>query len=88
MIYVACLALVGLVVVALAFAQVIRQLIREHARERQLMLNQLMHLAGRTWEPAPVDYAGTPAPPGLDDEQLLAAEMELLDPAQLPVDYS
>lgn len=83
MIYVACLALVGLVVVSLVFAQVIRQLIREHARERQLMLNQLMHLAGRTWEPAPADF-GTPAPVP-EPEYDFADEVELIDPAQLPL---
>lgn len=74
--YVAALALVVLGLCVLAFAQVVRWLIREHARERNLMLNQIMHLAGRTWQPPP-----PPTPPDLVDD-----ELALVDPAQLP-DY-
>lgn len=53
MIYVALLEAVAVVVVALTFAKVAHWQMREHARERTLMLNQLLHLAGRTWEPPP-----------------------------------
>ena len=54
----------------LAWAGLLRGLIRQHARERDLLLNQLMHLAGRTWAPPPstdprselpdLDYTFTP----------------------------
>lgn len=30
---------------------------RQAARERDLMLNQVMHLAGRTWQPPPAEPA-------------------------------
>ena len=79
MIYVALLEGVALIVTALTFAHIVRWMIREHARERNLMLNQLMHLAGRTWQPPP-----GPPEPAYDDEEALAAELSLLDPGQLP----
>jgi len=74
-IWLAGLALVLLALCVLAFAQVVRWLIREHARERNLMLNQIMHLAGRTWQP----------PPTLEPAPFVEPE-ELLDPTLLP-DY-
>lgn len=40
-------------VVAVAFAQVIRSLVRQQARERDLLVNQMCSLAGRPWQPAP-----------------------------------
>ena len=53
MTYVAVAALVVLALTNLAWAGLVRSLIRQHARERDLLLNQLMHLAGRTWAPPP-----------------------------------
>jgi hypothetical protein len=32
-----------------------RQLIREHARERQLLINQILNLSGHPWLPAPAE---------------------------------
>ena len=32
-----------------------RSLIRQQARERELLLNQIMHLSGRTWSPPPAE---------------------------------
>ena len=53
---------------------------REHARERQLLTNQVMHLAGRSWlqPPEAVDDDGWKAPEGFaeyvaDAEQLIGS---------------
>lgn len=43
----------ALVVVVVVDAGVVRSLIRQHARERDLMLNQMLNLAGRPWQPPP-----------------------------------
>jgi hypothetical protein len=49
-------ALVAALVVALAsFTSLVRSLIRQHARERDLLVNQILHLSGRTWTPPPAD---------------------------------
>lgn len=62
-----CLALIAaLVVTVVALAGLIRSQQRAATRERDLLLNQLMHLAGRSWQPAPADtWTPQPAP---DDE--------------------
>ena len=49
-------AIAALVVLAFALylsAALFRNLVRQQARERELLLNQIMHLAGRTWQPPP-----------------------------------
>ena len=56
-----------------------RQTIREHARERQLLINQVLHAKGLTWQPPPV------APPELDPEPE-GVPMLMASPDQLP-DY-
>lgn len=62
MIYV-CLALTAAIaVVASALAGLLRSQQRSHARERDLLLNQLLHLAGKPWQPAPADEWTLPAP--------------------------
>lgn len=51
-------AIVALAVAGLAVAvcgRLVRSLVREHHRERQQLLDQIMHLAGRTWTPPPSD---------------------------------
>jgi len=55
MLYVALAEAVVLVVVVLAFAGLLRSLIRSHTRERDRLLDKMMHLAGKTWTPAPAD---------------------------------
>ena len=35
------------------FSTIVRRSDRQHARERELLLNQLMHLSGKTWAPPP-----------------------------------
>lgn len=65
-----CIAVLALAP-SVAFASLIRSLIRQHARERELLLNQIMHLAGRTWTPPPADqwdpHDGDAGFPGLWD---------------------
>lgn len=53
MIYIAIASIVALALVATAAMHTVGRMLREHARERNLMLNQLLHLAGRTWQPPP-----------------------------------
>jgi hypothetical protein len=60
MIYV-CLALVAaLVVVCVSFTQLLRSQEHAHARREDALVNQLLHLAGRSWQPAPADTWTTP----------------------------
>lgn len=76
-IYVALLEGVAFIATALSFAQLVRSLIREHARERNLMLNQLLHLAGRTWMPPPILE---PLPEAEDEtDRYIYAPSQLLD---------
>jgi hypothetical protein len=53
MIWITVAAIVALALVAVAALHTVGQMLRAHARERNLMLNQLLHLAGRTWQPPP-----------------------------------
>jgi hypothetical protein len=53
MIYLAFASLAVAALTALALASVVRSLVRQQARERDLLLNQIMHLSGRTWTPPP-----------------------------------
>jgi hypothetical protein len=43
----------ALVAVVASFAGVVRSLIRQHARERDLLINQLLHATGNAWQPSP-----------------------------------
>jgi hypothetical protein len=55
---VAVLAIVflgALGVVTAAFVGVLKSLVRSHARERDLLINQLLHSVGRDWQPAPAE---------------------------------
>ena len=76
MVYVALAEAAVLLALTVTFAGLIRSMLRSQARERDLLLNKIMHLAGRTWEPPPaaeqqpptedeyLDFglAGTPVP--------------------------
>ena len=53
MIWVALVEAVAIVALAAVFAGLVRSLLRQQARERDLLLNQVMHLAGRTWAAPP-----------------------------------
>jgi hypothetical protein len=52
-IYVALAEAVALVALTMVFAGLVRSMVRQQARERELILDKLMHLAGRTWTPPP-----------------------------------
>lgn len=57
------LALVGALAVTVSVsARIIQSLIRSHARERDLLLNQLLHATGKPWQPAPADQREAPEP--------------------------
>lgn len=49
---------------------------RQHAREREMLLNQIMHLAGRTWAPPPADDYTVPADPFDEERYMVAASQE------------
>ena len=68
MIYVALIEAVALIVTGLSFAGVVRSLVRQQARERDLLLNQIMHLSGHTWTPPPA-HDPRPAPEPRETER-------------------
>ena len=45
----------ALILSVLGLSGVLRSLIRAHARERDLLINQILHVSGRTWQPPPAD---------------------------------
>jgi len=53
MIYVALLEGAAIIIIAAFYGTTIRSLVRQQARERDLMLNQLYNAIGRPWQPAP-----------------------------------
>ena len=55
MLYVALAEAVVLFVVCAVGASLVRSLIRQHARREDLLLNQMLNLAGKPWQPAPSD---------------------------------
>jgi hypothetical protein len=46
-------AVVSNVVIALAFLRVVRGMQRQHARERDALIDRVCHLAGRPWNTPP-----------------------------------
>ena len=73
-------ALAALAVLALALylaVALVRGIVRQQARERELLLNQLMHLSGRTWSP----------PPAAEPLAEPADTLVMVDPSQLPDEY-
>jgi hypothetical protein len=54
-IWVALAEAAALAAVVLTGAGLLRSQQRSYARERDLILNQLLHLAGRTWQPPPAE---------------------------------
>lgn len=56
---------------------VLRSVARQHARERAQLIDQICHLAGRTWTPPPAE----PATVEIDEREL---ERFVMSPGQLP----
>ncbi|MBA3381738.1 MAG: hypothetical protein H0T97_07730 [Actinobacteria bacterium] len=62
-------------VVAITLGNLHRAAIRQHAREREQLINQICHLSGRPWQEAPADEPRTiPERP-----RLIAAPEQLPD---------
>ena len=55
MVYVALAELAALALVSSVFARLLVSQQRSHARREDLILNQLLHAAGKAWLPAPAD---------------------------------
>lgn len=53
MIYVAIAACASTAVVSVVLGGLLRSIIRQGARERERLVNQVCHLSGRTWTPPP-----------------------------------
>lgn len=78
MIYVALAEAAAIVVVVIAFAGLLRSQQRAHARREDLLINQLLHAAGRAWQPSPAD-----ASRAVDDD--LRRVSWTPSPEQLPI---
>jgi hypothetical protein len=74
--YVALIEAAALVTVVAAFAALLRWQQRAYTRERHLLVNQLLHATGRTWQPPPTPEAAV-------DE--LEREPVMVAPEQWPV---
>ena len=66
MTYVALVEAAALVTLASILGGLLRSQQRSHARREDLLTNQLLHAAGKTWQPAPATRrrAEEPGPPG------------------------
>lgn len=62
MIYIVLPLIVLNVVTIVLFGGIIKSLARSHARERGLLIDQLMHLAGKSWTPPPAEQWTAPKP--------------------------
>jgi hypothetical protein len=82
MVLVAVVEAVALVAIVVAFAGILARSQRAHARREDLLINQLLHAAGKTWQPAPAETAGA----GGRREPEPALVRFTPSPEQLPVD--
>lgn len=73
MIWLAGLAVFCSAACVIACVHVIDHNLRSHARERALLVNQLMHVAGRTWTPPPAEE-WRPPENGYDPDRYLASD--------------
>lgn len=76
MLYVALGLVVALAIVSVSFLSIIRWLVRQQVRERDLLVNQLCNLAGRPWQEPPAWHE-----PATEPELELAY---IATPEQLP----
>ena len=72
----AAAAFVSNAVIVLAFLRVTRGMQRQHARERDALLDKVCHLAGRPWNEAP---ASVYEPEPLEPPELVAIPEQLAD---------
>lgn len=66
-----------LVIVVSVAARLLQSERREHSRERDLLVNKILHLAGKPWQQAPADER---AP-----EPEVEARLYAVSPDQMPV---
>lgn len=59
MTYVALLLAASLGTTVVVGSQLLRAMQRQHARERDILTNQLLHAVGKPWQPAPADERTT-----------------------------
>ena len=70
--YVALAAVLASAVTAIVFGNLLRIVIRQHARERERLVNQVCHLSGRPGQEAPVNEREWPT----ESPRLLVAAPE------------
>ena len=56
MVYVALVEAAAIVAATITYAGIVRSIIRSSARERDLLLNQLLHAVDKTWQPPPASH--------------------------------
>jgi hypothetical protein len=74
-------AFVAQVVAAWMFGRAVQNLEREHSRRTDLLINQILHLSGRTWQQPPAE----PTENGFDPDETTVARFTT-SPTQL-TDY-
>lgn len=57
---VAAVLAASLIICVVCFAQLLRAQQRAHARREDLILNQLLHATGHTWQPPPAEERPAP----------------------------
>lgn len=74
------IAAFGLLLINLvATGSLVRSIVRQAARERATLIDQIMHLAGRTWTPPPAEPVGEPYEDDLADPRFELNPANLLD---------
>lgn len=62
MVYIVLALVAANAATVLVFGNLLRVERRQSARERDLLVNQLLHAVDRPWQPAPADERPTPEP--------------------------
>lgn len=85
MLYVALSSLVVLALVIALYSGTLRSQSRAHARREDLLLNQLLNLAGKPWQPAPAEKIIPSSPTWEDVLESSRYQDFTLSPEQEPV---
>lgn len=85
MTYLAVGELAVLVLTVLAFTNLLRGQQRAHARREDLLVNQLLHAAGKTWQPSPESEAWRKRQEEAQDDRREYEVRFTASPEQLPV---